>query len=153
MVSKPTPIIKILLICCIFIVVLLGGIALREDIAIKSVESKRVSTLDGYRYANDVAKRCVVLFQLDEVDKYSKARSSVYSYLSDDLKELYFPNSKIEGVNAPSKITITNTVSEKISEGYYMVKLEFTKEGRDYKNHKVFISIKNGYIVSIDTIL
>lgn len=149
---KPTRIIKILLVL-VFAVFLIGGLTLKNTIETKNIQSNRITTLDGYRNANNLAKKCVILFQLDEVGKYKKAKESIYSYLSDDLKDVYFPSSNIKGVNSPSKITIGDVVSEKISNNYYMVKLEFTKEGTYYKNHKVFIGIKNGLIVSIDTIV
>lgn len=149
MVSKRIPMISIGVIIC---VLLFGVVTLKNEIELKKIESNRVTILDGHKNAKDVASKCISLFQLDEVGKYEKVKDSVYSYLSDDLKELYFPSNKINGVKPASKITINKTVSEKIGTSDYMVKVEFTKVGYEYKEQKVFVRVKNGLIVSMDTI-
>lgn len=149
MVSKRIPIISIWVV---IVVLLFGVVAFKNEMEIKSIESTRSTTLDGHKNAKDVANKCISLFQLDEVGKYDKVKDSVYNYLSDDLKELYFPSDKINGVKPASKITITKTVSEKLDVRDYMVKVEFTKVGYEYKEHKVFVRVKNGLMVSMETI-
>lgn len=138
----------------VVIVLSFGVFTFKKSAEIKSVEAKRNISLDGHNNAKDIAKKCIGLFQLDEVGKYEDIKDSIYSYLSDDLKDVYFPKDNIKGVGSPSKLTITDAVSEQISNNEYIVKVEFEEaKNFDLKERKILVGIKNGLIVSMETVI
>lgn len=130
----------------------MGTLTLKNDVVVKSINNSRVTVLDGHTNAKNIANKCISLFQLNEAGQYDYIKDKVYNYLSEDLQSLYFPGNKIKGVLPKSKITIHNTVSEKIGDGDYLVKVDFTKVGATVKDHRIIVGITKGKIYSMETI-
>lgn len=148
--SKP---IKVIVLVLLMLLGVYGVNRVSIELERESIEKRRTKELVNEKNAINIAKKVVNIYQLGEKGRYEEAKRGIYSYLSDEMKETYFPKGdRVPSVLEPSVIRLGGIGVREEDKGYEVV-IDFEQQrGNVIDKHKVRVGVERGIIYKISPI-